>query len=87
MDEPSKAPLSQSIAEAIFILIASLVIETVISSPFLDVLNIEEKQFQAFDSKRNLNHLPMFAFRRENLFLMVCQFTGSPKRRSSSVKV
>jgi hypothetical protein len=41
MDEPSKAPLIQSIAEAIVILIASLVIGAVISWPFLDVLNIK----------------------------------------------
>jgi hypothetical protein len=41
MDEPIKAPLIQSIVEAIFILIASLVIGAVISWPFLDVLNIK----------------------------------------------
>ena len=41
MDEPIKAPLIQSIAEAILILIASLVIGVVISSPFLDVSNIK----------------------------------------------
>jgi hypothetical protein len=41
MNEPSKAPLIQGIAEAILILIASLVIGAVISWPFLDVLNIK----------------------------------------------
>jgi hypothetical protein len=41
MDEPIKAPLIRSIMEAIVISIASLIIGAVISSPFLDILNIK----------------------------------------------